>query len=95
MTEILPQMITLSESYVQIWQRTSPPFKDVVKNRAGSVATGPGVANNGTAQAGGDQQATTNKVEDSSNKGGADVEMDVTASGDSPSKGLKRKLGEE
>ncbi|XP_003746510.1 U4/U6.U5 tri-snRNP-associated protein 2 [Galendromus occidentalis] len=27
-TEILPQMITLSESYIQIWRRTSPRFKD-------------------------------------------------------------------
>ncbi|XP_022653381.1 U4/U6.U5 tri-snRNP-associated protein 2-like isoform X1 [Varroa jacobsoni] len=32
-TEILPQMITLSESYVQIWQRTSAPFKDVIKGK--------------------------------------------------------------
>lgn len=26
-------MITLSESYVQIWQRTSAPFKDVIKGK--------------------------------------------------------------
>lgn len=32
-TEILPQMITLSESYVQIWQRISPPFKDISKGQ--------------------------------------------------------------
>lgn len=38
-TEILPQMITLSESYVQIWQRTSPPFKDVSKSRPNAATS--------------------------------------------------------
>lgn len=30
----MAQMITLSESYVQIWQRTSAPFKDVLKGKS-------------------------------------------------------------